>query len=283
MVASVVPGTYFLFYISGKAFNPLQACGPSVIDESEMKKLFFILPLFLLTACEAMEPAPMQPASELFAEAKTLFNDDPVKALEYVSHAAEQGDPEAQLALADYYYWGNMPDPGKGFRSSGKQRDLEQAKLWAVKAIAGMEVQLEQGNTANRMQLANIYFWGYSYEELKNEKRAFLLWNEEANDGNVDAMLSLAQFADEQFDGVTIENWLLTAANEGHAGAASLLSWSYMTGRRGISQDNRKAFQWTLRAAELGDDRAKETLQSMQAQGLLDEHNQLTEKGLGLM
>ena len=282
MEASAGPDTYFLLYISGKAFNPLQACGPSVIDESEMKKLFYILPLFLLTSCESMEPAPMQPASELFAEAKAL-KDDPVKALEYVRHAAEQGDPEAQLAMADYYYWGNMPDPVKGFRSSGEQRDLEQAKMWAEKAIAGMEAQLEQGNTANRMQLANIYLWGYDRAGLKNKDRAVALFLAETEEGNTNAMMVLAQFAYDYFDNATIENWLLDAAHAGEARAASLLSWGYMTGRRGFAQDNQKAFEWTLRAAELGDNQAKETLRSMQKQGLLDEHNQLTEKGLGLM
>ena len=106
------------------------------------------------------------------------------KAAEWYIKAAEGGNAEAQYMLGVCYELGK-----------GVYQDEEQSMKWYIKAA-------EQGNISAQYTMSSIYASGNEVVAKNETKSKELLdnvikhWTEAANDGDIDAMLSLADYYD---------------------------------------------------------------------------------------
>ncbi|KTC87185.1 SEL1-like repeat protein [Legionella brunensis] len=154
----------------------------------------------------------------------------------WLSKAVEQGDPKAQLRLAELYLVGGvvsrddnkanellnksaeqgyLPAMVKLGAVAAQQNDLEKAKTWYTKAATANNVQAE-------VALASLYLDNKS--KLYNPKTGFM--------------------------------WMLQAAQNGSAEAQEALAFMYKEGN-GVTQDMKLSEQWQEKAKETAARQAK--------------------------
>ncbi|MCF7761915.1 MAG: sel1 repeat family protein [Cephaloticoccus sp.] len=169
---------------------------------------------------------------------------DVAKALVWLTSAAESGVPEAQYALAENYFKGEL----------GLQRSVPQALEWLRKAAL-------QGNLAAGYRLGEIYFNGYGVE--KDYVRAAAAMKQPAMANYSDARVYYGYMAFTG-QGMTRDKekgaaMLRQAANAGQQRALILLWQAYAVGEL-LPLDVHELQRWLAAGVQDGDLRAHERL-----------------------
>jgi TPR repeat protein len=160
---------------------------------------------------------------EQIAKAQRLCQEWKPKQQAKDEEVAEQGDAEAQLKVARYYYC---------------KKDYAEAIKWFRRAA-------EQEQADAQVALGNIYFSG---EAVPKDAVEAVTWHRKAAEqGNADGQSSLgacyALGAGVTKDDVEAVKWLKRAAEQGHAGAQMNLSSCYKLGK-GVCKDDVQAYMW---------------------------------------
>src|SRR5438874_3777263 len=150
---------------------------------------------------------------------------------------AEDGDVQAQLALAKAYHLGE-----------GIEKDEAQAVQWWKKAA-------EHGDTAAEVNLGTAYSLGVGFP--RNYAAAVRWYTKAADQGNAEGQRGLA-FLYHLGQGVPKDDaeavrWYTKAADQDNAQAQSDLAALYHLGGQGVPQDDAAAVRWWKKAAEEGD------------------------------
>ncbi len=148
---------------------------------------------------------------------------------------AEDGDVQAQLALANAYHLGE-----------GVPKDEEKAVQWWEKAA-------EQGNVSAQVSLGGVYSLGAGVP--KNYAAAVRWWKKAAEQGDVNAEgnlgtaygLGMAVPKDE----VESVRWHTKAAENGNAASQFSLGMFYFQGA-GVPKDEAEGLKWLRKSAEQG-------------------------------
>jgi TPR repeat protein len=156
---------------------------------------------------------------------------DPLKSQQWFARAADQGWPEALLALSQL-----LDSDTAALTFDYCRRAAEGGDVQAMLALAK---KLEQGTGCAR-DLFQAFYW---YEKA-------------ARAGNIEAACSTGVAL---FKGIGVKKdleaalkWLTQAAEEGDARAQWSLSSLFASGGEGVSRDLKQAFVWCERAAEQG-------------------------------
>ena len=158
---------------------------------------------------------------------------------------AEKGNIEAQIALAEAYFYGR-----------GTATNRYEAVAWYKKAA-------EAGDASAQASLGLCVFRGWGCE--KDLSLAFQWYLRAANGGNLSAMNNLAYCYIHGF-GVdknpeTGFNWALKAAGQGHPPSQTMVAECYLDGI-GVEKNLERAEIWLYRAARLGNKRAEMLLRT---------------------
>src|SRR5438874_1710978 len=150
---------------------------------------------------------------------------------------AEDGDVQAQLALAKAYHLGE-----------GIEKDEAQAVQWWKKAA-------EHGDTAAEVNLGTAYSLGVGFP--RNYAAAVRWYTKAADQGNAEGQRGLA-FLYHLGQGVPKDDaeavrWYTKAADQDNTQAQSDLAALYHLGGQGVPQDDAAAVRWWKKAAEEGD------------------------------
>ena len=141
--------------------------------------------------------------------------------------AAEHGDVEAQIIIADHYY--------------NKEKYTE-ARLWYHRAA-------EQGNTPAKYMLGIIYMEGKGGE--KDIDKAIKWFNEAGKQGDIAAISKLAVFYYKNHEYAKAIKWLEIGADMGDAWAQNYLGCMYSSGE-GIVENDEIAAKLFHKAASQG-------------------------------
>ena len=156
---------------------------------------------------------------------------------------AEGGSVEAQIALAEAYFYG-----------SGTETNRQEAVAWYGKAAAA-------GDASAQASLGLCLFRGWGC--AKDHDRAFRLYSLSAQKGDVNAMNNLAYCYLHGFGVAKDANagfgWALKAAERGHHPSQTMVAECYLDGI-GVEKDIERAETWLYRAARLGNKRAIQLL-----------------------
>lgn len=145
------------------------------------------------------------------------------KSLAEIQQLANEGDANAQLALADRYYQGN-----------GVEESDEQAKTWYMKAA-------EQGNADAQYELGAMYF------DEQESAQAIPWFKKAAAQGNADAQFQLGNIYIHGFGTApnygTAFKYVKDAAENNLQSAQLTLSGLYIDGI-GVSRNDAQAYFW---------------------------------------
>ena len=167
------------------------------------------------------------------------FNGDGVEqsfeeAVKWYEKAAEQGLAEAQINLAEAYFFGGC----------GLEENKEKACECIMKAA-------EQGDAEAQYIIGRFFMNGIVLE--KNDESAFYWNSKAAEQGQPDAQNEVGEA---YRSGYGVEQnyeeamkWFRKAAEQGHAGGQSNLAYCYFQGN-GVLQDYSTAIHWSRKAAE---------------------------------
>jgi TPR repeat protein len=161
------------------------------------------------------------------------------EALRWAQQAAAQGYPAGEYSLGTIYYYGR-----------GVSQDFATAALWFRKAA-------DQGNARAQAQLGAMYVTG---EGVPRDYAEALIWNRKAADqGDVRAAVDLGSMyyygrAVSQ-DYTEAAHWYRKAADQGNAGAEYDVGYMDYYGK-GVPQNHAEGRRWMRKAAAQGDDRA---------------------------
>lgn len=178
---------------------------------------------------------------------------------EWFRKAAEQGNAEAQVGLAEELSWDRSVE--------GEDAGV----YWDLKAA-------EQGNAKAQFSLAQIYHrGGRSIKNLKDMDKALAYYNQSAEGGYVMAYMLLAHIYEEgdevpQSD-VTAANWFRKAAEAGDASGQNNFAEMLATGR-GVEKDEKLAVAWYRKSALQGNKYSQYELAQMLEQGRGTERNE---------
>jgi tetratricopeptide (TPR) repeat protein len=167
-------------------------------------------------------------------------------AAQWFRQAAEQGHPDAQVALGHCY-----------LRGQGVARDLQQAFTWWRKAA-------EQGKASAQFNLASMYAQGDG--TAKDPVQAFHWRLKAAEQDDAEAQYQVA-IAYVQGTGVAQDllaagEWTRKAASRGHPGAMFYAGAMHERGE-GLPRDPERALQWYEKAAAAGHAGAQERLRDL--------------------
>jgi uncharacterized protein len=163
---------------------------------------------------------------------------------EQATAAANDGDEEAETAMADWYFAGQ----------SGFKRDDVEALNWLRKAA-------DQGDSMAEWKLANAYLNGLGVD--KNYVQAANWFRKAADQGNALAENDLGSLYDNGIgvgkDSAEAVNWFRKAVEQDNPGAEKNLGFMYWNGR-GVDKDYTEALKWLRKAADHGDSDAENSL-----------------------
>jgi hypothetical protein len=158
--------------------------------------------------------------------------------------AANEGDVDSQLDLAEMYYGGE-----------GLKKDYAEALKWYRKAA-------DKRDSLAQFWMGRLYERG---EGVPMDSRAAVNWYRQSADQN----LAMAQYAlaVALYNGTGIEknqaqaaHWFRRAALQGDADAQYNLSLQYKYGI-GVEKDEKQALEWVQKAAAQGHENARNALQ----------------------
>jgi len=213
-------------------------------------------------------------------EAKTAIEQAPRLALEQATQKAQAGDAEAQVSLAEAYYFGRQgvrPDKKQAlawFEKAGNQghagaclnagvmhkngegtaADPAKAFLWYKKSAA-------LGDADAFGSVAHALFYG---EGVPTNRTAAVGWyTKSADAGDMGCQFRLGLCYGGGY-GVpknqsAAARWYRTAAKSGHAEAQHMLGL-YYAGGMGVKQDGEEAIRWMQAAAGQGHEKSKRWL-----------------------
>jgi len=166
-----------------------------------------------------------------------------------VRAAAEQGNAQAQLNLAEMYT-----------RGQGVRHDEIQAVQWYHEAA-------KQGNAQAQYMMGFSYYTGTGITSVG--ALAADWYRKAADQGHIDAQVSLASmYANGEGvpkdDAIAVQ-WYRKAAEQGDTAGEENLGRMYANGR-GVPQDKALAVQWYRKAAEQGSHYAPEALKALSGQ-----------------
>lgn len=183
-------------------------------------------------------------AAELYRQAADQHNADGLyhlarctrtsetEAFYLYKEAAMQNHPDAQCALARYYWWGHVV-----------QFDYD-------RAVQIYENLVKQSHVQAMVELANLYSMDRSVGHnlyRAQPKRAKALYERAAHLGSTDAMVKLGS---DHWNSDSIR-WLVRAAKVGDKKGQYLLAQRYSQGK-GTEKNPLEAFRWYLEAAQQG-------------------------------
>ena len=166
--------------------------------------------------------------------------------------AAEQGNAEAQVGLAEELRWDRSVE--------GEDAGV----YWDLKAA-------EQGNAKAQFSLAQLYHrGGQSIKNLKDMDKALAYYHQSAEGGYALAYMLLASIYEEgdgvAQDDVAAAKWYRKYAETGDKSGQFYFAKMLAAGR-GISQDEAQAFSWFGKSAAQGDKYAQFEMAQMLEQG----------------
>ncbi|CCB79077.1 hypothetical protein HBZC1_00910 [Helicobacter bizzozeronii CIII-1] len=170
-----------------------------------------------------------------------LYTETMLKALEYFSKLAKEGDARGYKGLGDVYYFG-----GRGVES-----DLKKAFQYYQKAV-------KMGNAGAYVALAGFYAYGFKSGDFmvaKNLPKALEYYHKAGKMGNSKAYLGLGSLY-RYGDGVPKDikkalQYYKQSALMGNVVACIILGGMYESGRE-VSKDAQKAIEYYKKAGESG-------------------------------
>jgi TPR repeat protein len=153
------------------------------------------------------------------------------KKLHWIHNAVQNGYSPAYYALGLFYELGD-----------GVEKDLS-------KALKYYTLGAETENSRSQHLLALFYL--KHYQDFDKAK----FWLEKASaKGNTRAQISLANFYQNHQPNPNLHfEWLSTAAERGNFLAQANLATCYSKGLKELPKDDKKAFEWNMRASQGGD------------------------------
>jgi hypothetical protein len=158
---------------------------------------------------------------------------------------AEQGNVEAQIVLAEAYFYGR-----------GVETNRQEAVAWYRKAAVA-------GDASAQATLGLCVFRGWGCE--KDHNQAFRWYLRSAENGNLSAMNNIAYC---YLHGFGVEknpetgfSWAMKAAGQGYHPAQTMVAECYLDGL-GVERNLERAETWLYRAARLGNKRAEKLLRT---------------------
>ena len=213
---------------------------------------------------------------------------DVTKAVALYRKAAEQGQAEAQMALAIFYLSGSMgvaenldtavewykKSAEGGFSEAqaalaemyeiglGVNQDLKIATKWYLRAA-------EQGHIESQLKIGVIYKEGQRVQQSDRSARKWL--RSAAAAGNMKAHIYLGAI---NYDGddlggnyLKAYNWFLPAAEQGDDTAQHWIGRILSHGGDGIAQDLKESAKWYRKSAEKGNKTAQFILSELYVEG----------------
>ena len=185
--------------------------------------------------------------SESVGESENLQDSEPVceseKNFEWYLSAAQMGDVEAQIKIAEMYFDGDEV-----------QKDEKKAFYWYLKAA-------ESGDAEAQFCVSRFYYYGKETEE--DDEKAFEWCIKAANQGFVEAEFGVGEL---YFNGQGVEEndrlahqWFLKAAGNGNADAQYKIGVMYENGIY-VSQNYTEAYSWYKKAADQDNAEAQNSL-----------------------
>ncbi len=171
---------------------------------------------------------------------------DKGKAYPLYIQAAEKGNADAQVKLCEDYFKGN----------EHLKQDYTECARWGEEAI-------KQGKKTIRFETA------YSLAEISKKERAYELYLELAEEGNVAAMNNLGCLESEEKKAF---EWFLKAANKGSSVAMKNVARYFRYGIA-VEKDETKAMEYYIKSANLGYIDAIKELANMYRNGYSTEKN----------
>lgn len=185
--------------------------------------------------------------------------DDQEKAFAIYQKLAQQGNPEAQLRLGEFYIY-DLPED---------QRDYLLGANWFEKAA-------KQGNLNAAYQLGLLYLYGRGTPQSYVKAAEWLTLAADKNDA--EAQFNLAAF---YAYGLGVQKnypkaieLLEKSAQQGNSDAAYNLGFIYASGEEGTEQNYQKAYYWLSRSAADNNADAQYNLGILYSQGLGIEMNE---------
>ncbi len=207
--------------------------------------------------------------------------------LEKVEIAAEQGDAQAQVRLAELYFWGKevARDVQKSLHwfhqaakqghpqaqvelgliyetGEGVQQDLKQAEYWNKQAFSHWRRKAWLGDAVAQRNLARLYSVGGRVGLPYDSKLALYWYLKAAKQADAEAQYDLGKHyeffsdvEDKQAKQAEYLFWYRQAAEQGHSRAQYALGRLFDRGGE-LPMDLEKAAYWYHKAAEQGNDSA---------------------------
>ena len=173
---------------------------------------------------------------QLYENGSQLTPQNFTKAFTWYADAAEKGDAQAQLKLAEMYRQGK-----------GVHHDLSEA-------LVRYQILVNQGNAFAQYQLAQMYLSGQGV--ARNIGLGVSLLEDSANQEHAEAAYALGSMYAKGFGSDAEEQSILSDAGV-----------MYDNMQEGVSQDYKRAAKWYLKAATLGNADAQSALGMLYFEG----------------
>jgi serine/threonine protein kinase len=219
---------------------------------------------------EAPTTKEEQRINEAIAIAKEYAsNDDYAAAFSHWEEAAELGNEEAMMALADYYYYGHgmakdlemaiywyekvaqndnttaMYNLGICYMQDSDIRDYDKSVEWMTKAA-------EHGHLNAQYTLGRLYLYSDGTIVAMNPNKG-IEWLSKAHDnGHNKAAYEIAIYLDGSGEKESAVEWFKRGAMIGNIDAQHALGVYYFNGEGGLKVDHETAASWYQRAANNG-------------------------------
>ena len=187
----------------------------------------------------------LNPPEKVLGVISQKENENDVDYFNRIKPLAEKGNVEAEIALAEAYFYGR-----------GVAEDRQEAVKWYAKAA-------EAGDPSAQASLGLCLFRGWGC--AKDHSMAADWFTKAAEAGNLSAMNGLAY---SYLHGFGVEkdvlagfNWALKAAERGHHPSQTMVAECYLDGI-GVEKNIERAETWLYRAARLGNKRAQMLLRT---------------------
>ena len=176
---------------------------------------------------------------------KQMDNESEAGYLSRILPLARNGDHQAQIAVAEAYFYG---------RGTATNR---------AAAVEWYRAAAEAGEADAQASLGFCFYRGYGCE--KDVYEAARWWQQAADGGNLDGMNGLALC---HLHGLGVEKdeekgfqWAMKAAVRGHAPSQAMVGECYLDGR-GVEKSDERGETWLYRAVRQGNKRAKMLLET---------------------
>lgn len=172
-------------------------------------------------------------------------------AVEWYKKSAEGGFSEAQAALAEIYALG-----------LGVTQDLKLSTKWRLKAA-------EQGHVESQLKIGLIYKEGQGVQQSDTSARKWLRSAAAAGNMKAHTYLGAINYIGDDLGANYLKalNWFLPAAEQGDDTAQHWIGRILSHGGDGIAQDLKESAKWYLKSAEKGNKTAQHTLSGLYFEG----------------